>query len=105
MRFRADVGGYGNQDRGRERCDDGRAAACRCARVLHFGLDVYAACAAERRELMVRRTMTPDGYNGSLGGEYAGPRAMFYSARSTSIGYLVRLSESNTWTGPGRVPS
>ena len=27
--------------------------------VLHFGLDVYAACDAERREIMARRTMTP----------------------------------------------
>ena len=42
--------------------------------VLYFGLDVYAACAAERREIMARRTMTPHGYNDSLGGEYAGPR-------------------------------
>ena len=42
--------------------------------VLHSRLDVYAACAAERREIMARRTMTPHGYNDSLGGEYAGPR-------------------------------
>ena len=42
--------------------------------ILHSGLDLYAACAAERREIMVRRTMTPHGYNESLGGDYAGPR-------------------------------
>ena len=43
--------------------------------VLHFGLDVYAACDAERREIMARRTMTPHGYNESSGGEYAGSRS------------------------------
>ena len=42
--------------------------------VLHSGLDLYVACAAERREIIARRTMTPHGYNKSLGGEYAGPR-------------------------------
>ena len=40
--------------------------------VLHFGLDVYAACDAERREIMARRTMTPHGYNESLGGGVRG---------------------------------
>lgn len=42
--------------------------------ILHSGLDVYDACATERREIMARRTMKPHGYNDSLGGEYAGPR-------------------------------
>ena len=42
--------------------------------VLHSGFDLYVACAAERREIIARRTMTPHGYNESLGGEYAGPR-------------------------------
>ncbi len=58
--------------------------------VLHFGLDLYAACVAERREIMARRTMTPHGYNESLGGEYAGPRrdALFGS------NHLQRLSRA-----------
>ena len=61
--------------------------------VLHFGLDVYAACEAERREIMARRTMTPHGYNESLGGEYAGSR------RDTlfSSDHLQRLSRAAVW--------
>ena len=57
---------------------------------LHFGLDVYAACDAERREIMARRTMTPHGYNESSGGEYAGSRsdALF------SLDHLHRLSRA-----------
>ncbi|MDE2717443.1 MAG: hypothetical protein OXI33_10550 [Chloroflexota bacterium] len=42
--------------------------------ILHSGLDVYTACAVERREILARRTMMPHGYNESLGGEYPGPR-------------------------------
>ena len=42
--------------------------------VLHSGLDLYTACAVERREIIACRTMTPHGYNESLGGEYAGAR-------------------------------
>ncbi len=58
--------------------------------VLHTGLDLYAACVAERREIMARRTMTPHGYNESLGGDYAGPRrdALFNSD------HLQRLSRA-----------
>ena len=58
--------------------------------VLCFGLDVYAACDAERREIMARRTMTPHGYNESLGGEYAGSRS------DTLFGsdHLYRLSRA-----------
>lgn len=58
--------------------------------VLHSGLDLYVACVAERREIMGRRTMTPHGYNESLGGEYAGPRrdALF------SMDHLERLSRA-----------
>ena len=58
--------------------------------VLHFGLDVYAACDAERREIMARRTMTPHGYNESLGGEYAGSR----SDTLFSSDHLYRLSRA-----------
>ena len=69
--------------------------------VLHFGLDVYAACAAERREILARRTMTPLGYNDSLGGEYAGPRrdVLFSSDHLHRLSRAV-VGESNTWTGP-----
>ena len=58
--------------------------------VLHSGLDVYAACDKERHEIMARRTMTPNGYNESLGGEYSGPRqdALF------SSGHLKRLARA-----------
>lgn len=58
--------------------------------VLDSGLDLYAACDAERREIMARRTMTPYGYNESLGGDYAGPRrdAQF------SADHLQRLSRA-----------
>ena len=58
--------------------------------VLHFGLDAYAACDAERREIMASRTMTPHGYNESSGGEYAGSRsdALF------SSDHLHRLSRA-----------
>ncbi|MCY4634637.1 MAG: hypothetical protein OXG04_09065 [Acidobacteria bacterium] len=58
--------------------------------VLHSGLDMYAACDAERREIMARRTMTPHGYNESLGGDYAGARrdAQF------SADHLQRLSRA-----------
>ena len=56
--------------------------------VLHFGLDVYAACDAERREIMARRAMTPHGYNESSGGEYAGSR----SDTLFSSDHLHRLS-------------
>ena len=58
--------------------------------VLHTGLDLYAACVAERREIMARWTMTPHGYNESLGGDYAGPRrdALFNSD------HLQRLSRA-----------
>ena len=58
--------------------------------VLHFGLNLYAACDAERREIMARRTMTPYGYNESLGGDYAGPR------RDAQFGsdHLQRLSRA-----------
>ena len=58
--------------------------------VLHFGLDVYAACDAERREIMARRTMTPYGYNESSGGEYAGSR----SDTLFSLDHLHRLSRA-----------
>ena len=58
--------------------------------VLHFGLDVYAACDAERREIMARRTMTPHGYNESSGGEYAGSR----SDTLFSADHLHRLSRA-----------
>ena len=58
--------------------------------VLHFGLDVYAACDDERREIMARRTMTPHGYNESLGGEYAGSR----SDTLFSSDHLHRLSRA-----------
>ena len=58
--------------------------------VLHFGLNVYAACDAERREIMARRTMTPHGYNESLGGEYAGSR----SDTLFSSDHLYRLSRA-----------
>ena len=59
--------------------------------VLHFGLDVYAACDAERREIMARRAMTPHGYNESSGGEYAGSRSdTLYS--SSSRHRFARLS-------------
>ena len=58
--------------------------------VLHSGLDIYAACDAERREIRARRTMTPHGYNESLGGDYAGPRrdALF------NTNHLQRLSRA-----------
>ena len=58
--------------------------------VLHFGLDVYAACDAERREIMARRTMTPHGHNESSGGEYAGSR----SDTLFSSDHLHRLSRT-----------
>ena len=58
--------------------------------VLHFGLDVYAACDAERREIMARRTMTPHGYNESSGGEYGGSR----SDTLFSSDHLHRLSRA-----------
>ena len=58
--------------------------------VLHVGLDVYAACDAERREIMARRTMTPHGYNESSGGEYAGSR----SDTLFSSDHLYRLSRA-----------
>ena len=56
--------------------------------VLHFGLDVYAACDAERREIMARRAMTPHGYNESSGGEYAGSRSdtLFSSDHAAVVG-------------------
>ena len=58
--------------------------------VLHFGLGVYSACDAERREIMARRTMTPHGYNESSGGEYAGSR----SDTLFSSDHLHRLSRA-----------
>ena len=58
--------------------------------VLHFGLDVYSACDAERREIMARRAMTPHGYNESSGGEYAGSR----SDTLFSSDHLHRLSRA-----------
>ena len=58
--------------------------------ILHFGLGVYAACDAERREIMARRTMTPHGYNESSGGEYAGSR----SDTLLSADHLHRLSRA-----------
>ena len=58
--------------------------------VLHFGLGVYSACDAERREIMARRTMTPHGYNESSGGEYAGSR----SDTLFSADHLHRLSRA-----------
>ena len=58
--------------------------------VLHFGLDVYAACDTERREIMARRMMTPHGYNESSGGEYAGSR----SDTLFSSDHLHRLSRA-----------
>ena len=68
--------------------------------VLHFGLDVYAACDAERREIMARRTMTPHGYNESSGESTRDRGAIPCSARTTYIGYLARLSGWSAWTGP-----
>ena len=76
--------------------------------VLHSGLDLYTACAVERREIIARRTMTPHGYgvlDESLGGEYAGARrdARFNPDHGSAItwsDYLARLSGSSTWMGP-----
>ena len=67
-----------------------RSSATRPLKACIFGLDVYAACDAERREIMARRTMTPHGYNESSGGEYAGSRsdALF------SLDHLHRLSRA-----------
>ena len=42
--------------------------------ILAEGLDVYSAATRERREIRERRTMTPSGYNHSVGGEYSGAR-------------------------------
>ena len=58
--------------------------------VLYFGLNVYAACDAERREIMARLAMTPHGYNESSGGEYAGSR----SDTLFSSDHLHRLSRA-----------
>ena len=67
-----------------------RSSADPAVEVLHVGLDVYAACDAERREIMARRTMTPHGYNESSGGEYVGSR----SDTLFSSDHLYRLSRA-----------